>query len=49
MAVEAFKEAIATETSPDRKQEVEQQLLKYCELDTFGMVRMWQIFSGASL
>ena len=49
MAVEAFKEAIATETSAERKQEVQQQLLKYCELDTFGMVRMWQIFSGPSL
>ena len=49
MVIEAFKEAIALETSPERKQEVQQQLLKYCELDTFGMVRMWQVFSGASL
>ena len=48
MAIEAFQEATAPETSPERKAALEQQLLKYCELDTFAMVRMWQIFSGTT-
>lgn len=49
MAIEAFQEATAPETSPERKAALEQQLLKYCELDTFAMVRMWQIFSGTTI
>ena len=49
MAIEAFKEAIALETTPERKREVEQQLLEYSKLDTLAMVRMWQIFSGATV
>ena len=48
MAVEAFKEAIAHETTVERKQELEQQLLEYCKLDTFAMVRLWQVFSGST-
>jgi hypothetical protein len=48
MAVDAFKEAIATGTDPSRKQEIELQLLEYCKLDTFAMVRLWQVFSGHS-
>lgn len=47
-AVAAFKEAIASETTPERKQELEQQLLEYCKLDTFAMVRLWQVFSGSA-
>lgn len=46
MAVEAYKEALAPETSPERKGEIEKQLVKYCELDTFAMVRMWEVFKG---
>jgi len=49
MAIEAFKEAIALETTPERKREVEQQLLEYCKLDTLAMVRVWQIFSGSTI
>lgn len=29
-----------------RKQEIRQQLLKYCHLDTYSMVRIWQIFTS---
>lgn len=43
MAVEAFKEAINPETTFERHQALERQLLAYCQLDTFAMVRMWQI------
>jgi hypothetical protein len=46
MAVDAFKEAIAKGTNPERKQEIERQLLEYCKLDTLAMVRLWQVFSG---
>ena len=45
MAVETFKEAIAEGTNPERKQEIERQLLEYCKLDTYAMVRLWQVFS----
>ncbi|MCX6878065.1 MAG: DUF2779 domain-containing protein [Verrucomicrobia bacterium] len=49
MAVEAFKEAVNPKTTPQRKQEIEHQLFEYCKLDTFAMVRLWQIFSGSSI
>ncbi len=43
----AFLEAMAPETTPERKTEIEQQLLAYCELDTFAMVRLWEFFKGS--
>lgn len=49
MAVEAFKEAINPATTLERKQEIEHQLLEYCKLDTYAMVRMWSIFRGSNL
>jgi len=45
MAMEAYLEAIHPETSPERKAEIEKQLLAYCNLDTFAMVRLWQFLS----
>ncbi len=45
MAIAAYLEAIAPETTGDRKQEIEQQLRKYCELDTYSMVRIWEAFA----
>jgi hypothetical protein len=39
-------EAIAVETSQSRKSQIEQQLLAYCSLDTYAMVKLWQFFSG---
>ncbi len=45
MAVAAYLEAIAPDTTSDRKIKIEQQLRKYCELDTYSMVRIWQAFS----
>ena len=44
MAVEAFKEAIAPQTTPTRKQKIETQLFSYCLLDTLAMVRLYQFF-----
>jgi hypothetical protein len=46
MAATAFREAIARSTSPERRQQIEQQLLDYCQLDTLAMVRMWQVLRG---
>jgi len=46
MAVAAFMEAIDPATTPERKQEIENQLVEYCKLDTLAMVRLWEKFSG---
>ena len=45
-AMEAFTEAIQPGTTAERKSEIERQLLAYCRLDTYAMVRIWQFFSG---
>jgi len=45
-AMEAFLEAIHPDTQADRKSQIEQQLLAYCKLDTYAMVRLWQVFAG---
>ncbi len=45
-AMDAFCEAIQPSTSEERKSELERQLLAYCRLDTFAIVRLWQFFSG---
>ena len=46
MAMDAFLEAIAKKTTAARKAQIEKQLLDYCGLDTYAMVRLWQFFSG---
>lgn len=46
MAMEAFIEAIHPDTGPERKNQIEEQLLAYCKLDTYAMVRLWQVFAG---
>jgi hypothetical protein len=49
MAVSAYLEAISADILAQRKRVIEQQLLAYCELDTFAMVRIWNVFSGQNL
>ena len=49
MAMEAYTEAISPDTPKERKEELREQLLRYCELDTLAMVKLWQFFSGRSL
>ncbi len=49
MAMEAFTEAISSDTPPGRKAEIEGQLLAYCQLDTLAMVRLWQLFTGSEV
>jgi hypothetical protein len=46
MAVNAYLEAIAPQTASVRRQEIERQLLAYCALDTYAMVRLWSAFTG---
>lgn len=45
-AMDAFLEALDASTTDERNQELRKQLLAYCELDTFAMVRIWEVFSG---
>ena len=45
-AMDAFSKAIQPGITTERKGEIEQQLLAYCRLDTYAMVRLWQIFNG---
>ncbi|WP_031598334.1 DUF2779 domain-containing protein [Ferrovum myxofaciens] len=45
-AQDAFLEAIHPDTSVDRKEQLERQLLAYCQLDTYAMVKLWQVFAG---
>ena len=48
LAMIAYAEAITPETSAARKATIEKQLLDYCRLDTYAMVRLWQVFAGRS-
>lgn len=48
MAMSVFDEAINPNATPERKSEIKQQLLKYCELDTYAMVVIWRFFAGLS-
>jgi hypothetical protein len=46
MAMEAYLEAIHQQTCSERKETLRLQLLTYCKLDTYAMVRLWQALSG---
>jgi len=46
MAVDAYLEATDLDTPQPRVQELRQQLLKYCRLDTWAMVRLWGFLVG---
>lgn len=45
-AMSAYLEAISSHTSAERKTEIESQLLTYCRLDTFAMIRVWAVLAG---
>jgi hypothetical protein len=49
LAMEAFREALQPETSADRRAEIKEQLLAYCALDTYAMVKIWAKFTGFAL
>jgi hypothetical protein len=46
MAVNAYLEATEPDTPTPRKEELRQQLLTYCRLDTWAMVRLWAFLVG---
>lgn len=46
LAMSAFTEAIDPATTAERKARLEVSLLDYCKLDTYAMVRIWQVFAG---
>lgn len=48
MAMQAYAEATAAATAPERKALLAQQLREYCRLDTYAMVRLWAVFSGST-
>jgi hypothetical protein len=45
-AMEAYLEAVNPATTRSRKDQIQEQLTRYCELDTYAMVRLWQVFAG---
>ncbi len=46
MAMAAYLEAAHPQTASARKDEIRRQLLDYCSLDTYALVRLWQYFTG---
>lgn len=46
MAMEALLEVLHPETLPERRDALRKQLLAYCKLDTYAMVKLWQLFAG---
>ena len=46
MAMDAFLEALHPQTAAQRKEAIRTQLLAYCKLDTYAMVKLWQVFAG---
>ena len=46
MAMTAYLEAISRVTAAARKEEIGEQLLAYCKLDTTALLRLWQFFTG---
>ena len=48
MAMDAFLQALHPDTDPAQKAHLRTQLLAYCQLDTYAMVRLWQVFAGRS-
>lgn len=46
-AQQAYLEAIAPGASAERREQLHLQLWRYCELDTFAMVRLWEVLGAA--
>ncbi|MBU3606853.1 DUF2779 domain-containing protein [Polynucleobacter sp. MWH-Creno-3A4] len=46
MAQEAYKEAIHSQTTPERKEVVRRAMLKYCEQDTIAMLKIVRAWSA---
>jgi hypothetical protein len=46
MAATAYVEAIYPKTSSERRDQIRKQLIDYCSLDTYALVRLWLHFVG---
>ena len=46
MAMDAFLETLHPDTGAAQKERLRTQLLAYCQLDTYAMVKLWQVFAG---
>ena len=46
LAAGAFLEAIRPQTSADRREQIRRELLEYCWLDTYALVRVWAHLAG---
>ena len=46
LAASAFLEAIRPRTSADRREQIRRELLEYCWLDTYALVRVWAHLAG---
>jgi hypothetical protein len=46
LAMDAYMEAISTDTTSARKEKIERELREYCSLDTQAMVKVWEFFVG---
>lgn len=46
LAQQAYLEAIEQGISSERRDEIRRQLLEYCKLDTYALVRIWEFFNG---
>jgi hypothetical protein len=44
MAISAYQEAVIDGTSTNRREELMNQLLNYCHLDTLALVKLWKKF-----
>ncbi len=44
-----FSKPCPPQTGAARKVEIERQLLDYCALDTYAMVRLWSAFTGKAV
>lgn len=49
MAMVAYREAVHPAATDARKAEIRQQLSDYCRLDTYAMVRVWQMLAGSPI
>jgi hypothetical protein len=46
MAMDAYLAAVEPDVSDEHRENIRTQLLDYCKLDTYAMVRLWQVFAG---
>ncbi len=46
MASAGFLESIRPATTPERREQLRRELLEYCWLDTYALLRVWAYLAG---